>query len=216
MPVTARPQSINSAQTREENQIWPKVKQAFKHQQEIIDETTLRMRLNLPTAQQLRDQTEPLITENLIGEIIAPNYTTPYEATRIYYQITSHETRNIMQEYIISTIYKDLQSKGINTRWIDNNRELLLTDEDQHIITTWTNNDFDQNTTLAKLTRIRQELEFEQPKELIIITPWRKDAQKLQNLVTHMKLQGITTIPFNENQTNKLINHITIGTPICT
>jgi hypothetical protein len=212
MPVAA--QSMNSIQTREENQIWSRVKQAFKHQQEIIDESTLQTRLNLPTARQLRDQTESLIAENLIGEITAPNYTTPYQATRIYYQITNHETRNIMQEYIISTIYKDLQSKGINTRWIDNNMELLLTNEDQHIITTWTNNNIDPNTTLAKLTRIRQELKFEQPKELIIITPWKKDALKLQNLATHMKLQGVLTIPFNENQTNRLINHLTIGTTL--
>jgi hypothetical protein len=212
-PTAIHPQSTDSAPTPEKNQMRSKVKQAFKHQQEIIDETTLQTRLNIPTTQQLRNLTELLIAENLIGEITAPNYTTPYQATRIYYQITDHEARNIMQEYIITTVYKDLQGKGINTRWIDNNMELLITNENQHVITTWTNN-IDQDTTLTKLTRIKQELQFEQPRELIIIIPWRKDANKLNKLITQMKLKGILTIPFNENQTDKLINHITMGTSL--
>jgi hypothetical protein len=214
--TTTNPNSIDPFETSEENQMWPKVKRAFKHPQEIIDENTLQTRLNMRTTQQLRNQTESLIAQNLIGEVIAPSYTKPDEATRIYYQITNHESRNIMQEYIITTIHKDLQSKGVNTRWIDKNMELLLTNENQHVITTWTNNNIDQNTTIAKLTRIKQELQFEQPRELVIITPWKRDAQKLQKLVTNMKLQGIVTTPFNENQTNKLINHMTIGTPIYT
>jgi hypothetical protein len=215
-PTTTNPNPINPFETSEDDQMWPKLKRAFKHPQEIIDQNTLQTRLNAPATQKLRNQTEPLIAKNLIGEVTAPNYTKPDEATRIYYQITDHENRNIMLEYIMTTLHKDLQSKGVNTRWIDKNMELLLTNENQHLITTWTNNNIDQSTALAKLTRIRQELQYEQPKELIIITPWKRDAKKLQKLITQLRLQGIATIPFNEDQTNQLINHITIGTPICT
>jgi cell division septum initiation protein DivIVA len=205
------PKTPNPTQKDPENTTRLTLKKAFKHQQEIIDENTLQARLNTSTAQQLREQTEPLITENLIGKITAPNYTQPYQATRLYYQITDHETRNIMQEYILTTIYKDLQSKGINTRWVDSNMELLITNENQHVITTWTNN-IDQDATLSKLARIRQELQFEQPKELIIITPWKKDSLKLHKIIEETKLKGILTIPFNENETGKLVNHITVGT----
>jgi hypothetical protein len=211
--TTPHTQPPNPAQKDPENKIWPRVKQAFRHQQEIIDENTLQTRLNIPVTQQLSEQTEPLITENLIGKIIAPNYTNPYQATKLYYQITNHETRNIMQEYILTTIYKDLQSKGINTRWIDNNMELLTTNGNQHVITTWTNNT-DQNTILNKITKIKQEFQYEQPKELIIITPWKKDTEQLRKEITRASLKGILTIHFNEDQTNNLINHITIGTPL--
>jgi ribosomal protein S20 len=213
-PTTTNPHSTDPPETSEENQMWQRIKRAFKHQQEIIDETTLQTRLNMRTTQQLRNQTESLISQNLIGEIIAPNYMKPAEATRIYYQITDHESRNIMQEYIITTIHKDLQSKGVNTRWVDNDMELLVTNQNQLVITTWTSNNIDQNTTIAKLTRIKQELQFEQPRELVIITPWMREAHRIQKIITRMELQGIMTIPFNENQTSKLVNHLTMGTPM--
>jgi hypothetical protein len=212
-PINMHSESPNPMQKNQDSMTWLTVKKAFKHQQEIIDENTLQARLRLSTPQQLREQTESLIAENLIGKITAPNYTQSYQATRLYYQITDHETRNIMQEYILTTIHKDLQSKGINTRWADNNMELLITNQDQHVITTWTNN-IDQDTTLTKLTRIRQELQYEQPKELIIITPWKKDTLKLHKIIEETKLKGILTIPFNENETGKLVNHITVGTPL--
>ena len=198
-------------QTFEDGQLWPKVKRAFNHQQEIVEEPTLRSRLNTQTTQELRTLVEPLIGKNIIGEVKAPNYTNPDKTTTIYYQTIDHEARNILQEYIINTIQKDLQRKGINTRWADQNMELLITNDNQHAITAWTNNSIDPITTIAKLNKIRHELQNEQTKELIIITPWNKDATKLQNLTTQLNIRGIHAIPFTEDQTNKLVNHITIG-----
>jgi hypothetical protein len=177
-----------------------------------VEETTLQVRLGKQTSQELRETVEPLIDRNLVGAVLAPNYTDPQATTRIYYLTTDHENRNILQEHITTIIHRDLQSKGINTRWMDQNMELLITSDNQHVITTWANNSIRTDTTIAKIARIRQELQHEQTKELIIITPWKKDAAKLQTLVTHLKLQGVSAMPFNENQTNKLVNHITIGT----
>jgi hypothetical protein len=195
----------------EERQTYLKVKEVFKHQLEIVEEDTLQSRLKTHTPQELRTLVEPLIRENIIGEVKAPNYTDSDTTKKIYYQTTDHEARNILQEYITKIVQRDLQSKGINTRWIDQNMELLITNDNQHVITTWTNNSIDPTTTIAKLTKIRNELQNEQTGELIIITPWKKDATKLHSLVTRLNLRGIVVIPFNENEINKLINHITIG-----
>lgn len=195
----------------EERRTYLKVKEAFKHQLEIVEEDTLQSRLKTHTPQELRTLVEPLIRENIIGEVKAPNYADSETTKRIYYQTTDHEARNILQEYITKIVHRDLQSKGINTRWIDQNLELLITNDNQHVITTWTNNSIDPTTTIAKLTKIRNELENEQTGELIIVTPWKKDATKLQNLITHLNLHGIVVTLFNEDEVNKLISHITIG-----
>nr|MDO8100000.1 hypothetical protein [Candidatus Njordarchaeota archaeon] len=206
--------------TLDEKPTWIQVKQVFKHPQEIIDETTLKTRLNTETRQQLQKQIGPLISRNLIGEVTAPSYKDIDPATTIiYYQISDHQNRDILKEYITTTICKDLHSKGINTTWIDQNMELLATtnnnpDQNQYVITTWTHNTISPATTLTRLKRIKQQLQEEQIKELIIVLPWRNEARKLQKLITHLRLSGITPIPFSENETNKLINHITYGTPM--
>jgi hypothetical protein len=200
--------------TPEETQLWHDVKQAFKHQHEIIDETILQRRLNIKTKEQLIKHIEPLITRDLIGDVRAPDYQNPQATTRIYYQVTDHENRNILQEYITTTIHKDLRNKGINTMWIDQNMELLTTtnnNQSQYVITVWTNNTMNPSTTAAKIGTIRQELQKEQIKGLIIITPWKIDAAKLQRTLAFLNLRGITPLPFNENETNKLVNHITVG-----
>ncbi|WXG45716.1 MAG: DUF87 domain-containing protein [Candidatus Atabeyarchaeum deiterrae] len=201
--------------TPEETQLWHDVKQAFKHQHEIIDETILQRRLNIKTKEQLIKHIEPLIAKDLIGDVRAPDYQNPQATTRIYYQVTDHENRNILQEYITTTIHKDLRNKGINTMWIDQNMELLTTttnnNQSQYVITVWTNNTMNPSTTTAKIGTIRQELQKEQIKGLIIITPWKKDATKLQRTLAFLNLRGITPLPFNENETNKLVNHITVG-----
>jgi hypothetical protein len=197
--------------TLEDKPTWAKVKRAFKHQQDIVQETTLQSRLNAHTLQELGEIVEPLIRINLIGEIKAPDYANQETFTRLYYQITDHEPRNILQEYIMNVIQKDLQSKGINTRWIDDDMELLTTIDNKQVITSWTNNSIDPTTVIAKLAKIKHELRYEQTGQLVIITPMTEEATKLQKLFTSLGLPGILAIPFNENGTNKLVSQIAEG-----
>lgn len=198
----------------EDKETWLKVRGAFRHLQEIVEETKLQSRLNVQTQQELRNLVEPLIRNGFLGEVKAPSYTVPVTITRIYYQIADHEARNILQEYIIDAIHRDLHSKGVNTRWVDQVMELLATTDNQHVIATWTNNSIDLTTAISKLARIRQELKYEQTGELIIITPWKRDAKKLRDLVAQINQPGVVVMHFSEDETDKLANHITDRTAL--